>query len=264
MAKIDRMSKLELEAYCQSLGIYTAGKNKSMLVQELINFEKNEILSAIANGKAQELLVRKIEYIANEYSANLTLKIESRKQEMMLDDNSHYLVYRVLGISNIEGRLIDEYQNTGRFLYKYAGSFLEDVASLCLKFSDISGGKAFVPNNQGKRPKNFEIDFLNVTRNHAIEIKWRDATTDGDHITKEHTRVKAIQTHGYIPIRVMFYYPQREQAKKIQETLKTIYSAVGGQYYAGDAAWSFIKDYTGYDLKGILEYIADRKIPNNE
>lgn len=264
MAKIEQMLKHELEAYCQSLGIYTAGKNKSVLIQELIDWENNEILNAIANGQGQELLLRKIETIANEYSFNLMSKIENRKQEMLVDDNSHYLIYRVLGINHAEGQLIDEYQNTGRFLYNYAGSFLENVASLCLKFSDISGGKAFVPNNQGKRPKNFEIDFLNVTRNDAIEIKWRDATTDGDHITKEHTRVKAIRSHGYIPIRVMFYYPQREQAKKIQETLKTIYSAVGGQYYAGDAAWGFIKDYTGYDLKGILEYIADRKMPNNE
>lgn len=49
------------------------------------------------------------------------------------------------------------------------------------------------------------------------EIKWRDATTDGDHITKEHTRVKVINEKGYIPIRVMFYYPQRSQAKKFKK-----------------------------------------------
>ncbi|CAM2929495.1 Restriction endonuclease R XbaI [Helicobacter felis] len=52
------------------------------------------------------------------------------------------------------------------------------------------------------------------------EIKWRDATTDGDHITKEHTRVKAIKQKGYKPIRVMFYYPQRAQAKKSKKRLK--------------------------------------------
>jgi len=44
---------------------------------------------------------------------------------MKEDDNSHYLVYRVLGITTEEGQLIDIYQNTGRFLYKYAVSFLE-------------------------------------------------------------------------------------------------------------------------------------------
>ena len=90
----------------------------------------------------------------------------------------------------------------------------------------------------------------------AHEIKWRDATTDGDHITKEHTRVKVIQERGYIPIRVMFYYPQRVQAMRIQETLETLYTGIGGKYYYGDGAWQYIKEYTGIDLLEILQTIA--------
>ena len=112
-------------------------------------------------------------------------------------------------------------------------------------------------NTLGKKPKTFEIDFLN--KNDAVELKWCDATTDGDHITKEHTRVKVIKDHGYKPIRVMFYYPQRSQAIKIQETLKTIYAGVGGEYYAGDDAWEYIQKITGYDLKAILTEIADKR-----
>ena len=54
----------------------------------------------------------------------------------------------------------------------------------------------------------------------ALEIKWRDATTDGDHITKEHTRIQAVRDAGYKPVRVMFYYPNRDQAIRIQQTLK--------------------------------------------
>jgi len=50
----------------------------------------------------------------------------------------------------------------------------------------------------------------------ALEIKWRDATTDGDHITKEHTRMQAVCDAGYKPVRVMFYYPNRDQAVRIQ------------------------------------------------
>jgi hypothetical protein len=119
------------------------------------------------------------------------------------------------------------------------------------------GGKVLVENTQGKKPKTFEIDFLNG--NDAVELKWRDATTDGDHITKEHTKVKAIQDHGYKPIRVMFYYPQREQAIKIQETLKTIYTGVNGEYYAGDEAWIYLHKVSGYDLKQILTEIAERR-----
>ena len=61
----------------------------------------------------------------------------------------------------------------------------------------------------------------------------RDATTDGDHITKEHTRIKTIANSGLIPIRLMFFKPNRAQAIKIQDTLKTLYEGVNGKYYAG-------------------------------
>ncbi len=87
-------------------------------------------------------------------------------------------------------------------------------------------------------------------------MKWRDATTDGDHITKEHSRVQVIKGYGYKPIRIMFYYPQREQAIKIQQTLKTLYDGVQGEYYGGDEAWSFLQTYTGVDLKAILTKIG--------
>ena len=59
-----------------------------------------------------------------------------------------------------------------------------------------------------------------------LEIKWRDATTDGDHITKEHTRIRAIRDAGYKPVRVMFYYPNRAQAMRIQQTLESLYKSV--------------------------------------
>jgi hypothetical protein len=59
----------------------------------------------------------------------------------------------------------------------------------------------------------------------------------------------------------MFYYPQREQAIKIQETLKTLYSGVSGEYYAGDDAWDFMEKYTKIDLKKILSDIADERTP---
>ena len=49
------------------------------------------------------------------------------------DDRSHVLIYQVLGVSEGEGKLIDVYQNKGRFLYKYAGSLLEEAAKLCFK-----------------------------------------------------------------------------------------------------------------------------------
>ena len=260
MAKIEGYNKAKLVEYCNSIGLDTSGKTKKTLLENALEYGNNEIRKSIKQGTSYELLTSKIEILAHEYATNLNTKIENRKAEMKGDDNSHYLIYRVLGITNIEGQLIDEYQNTGRFLYKYAGSFLEEASSLCLKFKNVDGGKVLIENTETKRPKTFEIDFLDG--NNAIEIKWRDATTDGDHITKEHTRVKVIETKGHIPIRVMFYYPQREQAKRIQATLKTLYKGVNGQYYGGEDAWNFINEYTGFDLKEILTLIADKRTAN--
>ena len=201
----------------------------------------------------------KLKELAQKYSIELSKKVIERTEEMKKDDNSHYLIYRVLGITTKEGQLIDLYQNTGRFLYKYAGSFLEQAATLCLNYKFPDGIKTRVENTFGKKPKTFEIDFLNG--NDAFEVKWRDATTDGDHITKEHTRVMVIKEHGFKPIRVMFYYPQRDQAIRIQETLKTLYAGVKGEYYAGDEAWTFFKRYTGVDLHEILTEIANERVP---
>ena len=130
-----------------------------------------------------------------------------------------------------------------------------------MNFQFPHGIKTKVENTIGQRPKTFEIDFLNA--NDAIEVKWRDATTDGDHITNEHTRVQVIRNHGNKPIRVMFYYPQREQAIRIQQTLKTLYAGVEGEYYGGDEAWEYLKAYSGVDLKAILTEIANERTPQD-
>lgn len=205
--------------------------------------------------KAYEQVKENLRNLASKYRDDLLSQIDKRVDEMSSDDNSHYLIYRVLGISTSEGQMIDVYQNKGRFLYKYAGSFLEEAAFLCLKYKFPNAKKERIPNTIGHRPKTFEIDCL--IEKDAIELKWRDATTDGDHITKEHTRIQVIKTHGYRPIRVMFYYPNREQAIRIQETLKTTYKGIGGLYCSGDLAWSFLKEKTDIDLLKILEELAN-------
>lgn len=200
----------------------------------------------------------KISELVEKYADTLKGRVESRVREMKDDDKSHFFIYRVLGVTFEEGEMIDVYQNKGRFLYKYAGSFLEEAAKLCFKERYPESGSVRIPNTRGQRPKSFEIDCL-VLEKDAIEIKWRDATTDGDHITKEHTRMETVKDAGFKPIRVMFYYPNRAQAQKIQRTLETLYAGVGGEYHYGDDAWSYIHEYTGVDLKKILEDIADRR-----
>ena len=202
-----------------------------------------------------------IRVLARKYADRLKKVIDERLEEMKRDDQSHFLIYQVLGIGDDEGRLVDEYQNKGRFLYKYAGSFLEEAAKLCFLERFPDSGSVRIPNTQGRRPKTFEIDCL--VASDAIEIKWRDATTDGDHITKEHTRIQAIVDAGHTPIRVMFYYPNRTQAIKIQQTLETLYKGVNGQYYFGDAAWDYVKQRTGVDLFAILKTLAQENAPTN-
>ncbi len=224
-------------------------------------FEYFDGVVGIAGDSELNDLKIKIRKLADTYASKLSDKIEDRIEAMKMDDNSHHLVYRVLGVNSIEGERIDFYQNKGRFLYNYAGSFLEEAATLCLNYKYPDGLKTKIENTSGASPKTFEIDFLNGKD--AIEVKWRDATTDGDHITKEHNRVKVTKSYGFRPIRIMFYYPQRDQAIKIQETLKMLYTGVGGEYYAGEEAWEFLKIYSGVDLKAILMEIANEKTPEN-
>ncbi len=200
--------------------------------------------------------------LANKYAKALKSQVDKRILDMDQDDVSHFLIYRVLGIDDKEGKLIDIYQNKGRFLYKYAGSFLQDAAKQCFKEAFPESSSIRIPNTEGRLPRTFEIDCLVGTDAH--EIKWKDATTDGDHITKEHTRIRVIHNVGYKPIRVMFYYPNRDQAIRIQIALEALYHEIGGDYYYGNSAWEYIGGMTGIDLKRILEDIAKERMCANE
>ena len=86
--------------------------------------------------------------LAEDYADKLDQKVLNRVEEMKADDKSHYLIYKVLKVTLEEGELIDIYQNKGRFLYKYAGSFLEEAAILCFeyKFKENAAKKVKIPN----------------------------------------------------------------------------------------------------------------------
>ena len=66
-------------------------------------------------------------------------------EEMRADDKSHYLIYRVLGVTEEEGDSIDLYQNKGRFLYNYAGAFLEEAVKLCFLVRYPDSGAMRIP-----------------------------------------------------------------------------------------------------------------------
>lgn len=190
------------------------------------------------------------------YREELQKKIQDRKIEMEEDNNEHYMVYNALGFTSKEGYEIDYQQNVGRFLYKYAGSLLEELAINCFKYAfPQAQEKVKIPNTIDKSPKNVEIDCL--VDNRAYEIKWKDATTDGDHIKKEHKRVQIIKSAGYIPVRIMFFEPNRNQAIHIQATLKKLYEDMGGEYYSGEDAWNYLMKETGVDLKALFNKVKE-------
>lgn len=77
------------------------------------------------------ILYDEIRALSDTYETRLRSQVEQRVVDMEEDDYSHHILYQVLGVSPKEGHDIDVYQNKGRFLYKYAGAFLEDAA-LCV------------------------------------------------------------------------------------------------------------------------------------
>ena len=71
--------------------------------------------------------------------------------------------------------------------------------------------------------------------------------------------MRVIAAAGYVPIRLMYYYPNRAQAMRIQAALEDLYKANDGAYYYADGAWEHVRTATGIDLLSILRKIADEK-----
>lgn len=205
-------------------------------------------------------LKEKIKLLIEHRQYELSKKIGEREIAMEQDNNDHYLIYNLLGISNEKGYEIDLYQNVGRFLYRQTGELVEEIAleTILHKFPNATVN-ARIPNNISPKPVMFQIDCLVEERLDAIEIKWRDATTDGDHIRKERDALLATIDQGYNAIRVMFYYPNRQQAIRVQDNLHKFYDNNNGQFYAEETAWEFMKEYTGVDLKKLLMEIANEQ-----
>ena len=198
----------------------------------------------------------KLNSIIEQYNLMLNEKINLRKIEMQEDNLDHYLIYNILGIDNDEGFNIDLYQNIGRFLYKYSGSLLEELTSEIFKHKFPNAKtKVKIENTITSKPKTVEIDVLNETT--AYEIKWRDATTDGDHINKEHTRLKVISDKGFKPVRIMYFMPNRESSIKIQNRIKDIYIQEGGEAYFEQDAWNFVENNLDFDFLSFLKEVSN-------
>ena len=137
------------------------------------------------------ILYKEIRALSDDYEHRLKKQIDSRVLEMDKDDKLHHILYQVLGITAKEGHDIDVYQNKGRFLYKYAGSFLEAAAKLCIQYKYPDAVTTRIKNTLGQRPATFEIDAL-VPNGDAFEIEiimlkftaetWRTQSDSEGHI----------------------------------------------------------------------------------
>lgn len=195
-------------------------------------------------------LQEQVAAIVDGHRTTLAQQIANRRAELLGDNDQHQEVYQVLGISAEECPKIDLYQNIGRFVYKYAGALLEDTTRLLLSVTG-SGGPLIIPNTVSGDPARFHIDCYTEKDNRAHEIKWRDATTDGDHVKKERNKIKSILAAGHVPVRIMYYMPVRANAMRIQERILAEFRAAG-EAYVGEEAWRYVEDYSGVDLRTTL------------
>lgn len=197
-----------------------------------------------------------IERIVAKHREKLGEQIAARRHELLTDEASHQEIYQVLGIEADECPKIDLYQNIGRFVYKYAGALLEDTTALLLVTAG-DGGPLVIPNTISNNPRQFHIDCFTRRDNRAHEIKWRDATTDGDHVRKERNKIRSILDAGHVPVRVMYYMPVRANARRIQAGIIEAFRT-DGEAYVGEEAWEYVTTYSGVDLRAeLLRLIPD-------
>jgi hypothetical protein len=194
----------------------------------------------------------RINAIIRFHQAAYASAVEKRKLAMAKDANHHHFLYQMMGLSDLEAVELDVNQNNSRLLYRRLALCVEDLVWECFTAAQPDSLRhVIIPNVVGEKPANFEIDI--VSANRGLEVKWRDATTDGDHVMKEKHRIISVAAAGYIPHRIMLCTPEREQARKIQERMRRIYAQNNGFFLAGDDAWSFIKQETGFNLKKCID-----------
>ncbi len=182
----------------------------------------------------------------------LELSLQQRRQDMNADENDHYIIYRSIGIEADEAKELDWVQNKARFVYRSTATIVEK-ALLHAFISRCAGAlsKVKINNCAGVSPKTFEIDCA-VGQN-AYEFKWKDATTDGDHIAKESARVKAVCDAGFRPIRLTMFQTERSRAICIQERMRHLYDSLGGLFLTGREAWSHVESVTGVDVYAAIK-----------
>lgn len=236
--------------------IKTAGERCKPLIEKL-----NKKLSNLDDKEQiKQAKIDCINEVMNTYVTYIHEIIEIRMDELKHDTNEHHMMYEVFGLPEHEQYNIDKYHNIARLIYSNCGSLMEKISMICL------GGKKFSINNLHYSPKadnkTFTIDCYTKNDNRAHEIKWRDSTTDGDHSDKEEAKINSILDIGYIPVRVMFFMPERNQSKSKQEKILSIYKDKG-LAFVGKDAFKYIYDYSDIDIYKILQDFISKVDPIN-
>lgn len=200
----------------------------------------------------------KIAEIADNQIRCMNHRLAQRLLEMKSERTDHYDIFAALGVFSSEARLMEEQEQRARFVYANAGKFADKSVKLCFTTAFPDAKTVKIPNPFGEKPKTFEID-VGLPNGDGVEIKWRDATTDGDHRNKEKARVKAVAMAGYKPVRLMLFDPNRDKAIKAQAELRAIYTEIGGEYLSGTEAFDFIEKRTGVDYSAILKALGQRQ-----
>lgn len=179
----------------------------------------------------------------------ITAVIKKRMEKVRKEIPEYYEIMELYGFKKDDCMKLDIYHNTSRLTFRSLGKLLEDLTTTVL--SHTKGGHKLQLTNPNPPPTTFYIDWVIPKENRAYEIKWRDATTDGDHVRKEEAKISAISNSGYKPIRVMYYRPTRLQAQAICDRVTRLYKK-HGEAYIGKDAWNHIKAYTGFDLRNFV------------
>lgn len=178
--------------------------------------------------------------------------VQRRRADLLQDANGHRMMTGALGVPDASLGSLDAAHNEARLLYRHCGNLAQTICGICFAAAFPGSGPRMIGNPvEGAKPRRYEIDWLMPTME-ALEFKWRDATTDGDHVRKERARLSAVRKAGFVPVRIMLFQPERKAARKIQAALSMAYEAEGGVYLAGPEAFGFVHRRTGIDLASCL------------
>ena len=172
-------------------------------------------------------------------------KIFKKLNAIEIQEENHYEMYQLLGMSHIDARSMEMQHRKQRIISANLGNLVESLIGKCME--KIDGCITQYP-IQG-----YAIDFVYDQK--AVEVKLRETTTDGDHFKKEKQKVNLCESEGLVPIRLVMY----ESPKKIMNKYKSIYKE--DNLYVGKRAWDFVREETGFDLRNYIDQLLNQNEP---